>query len=255
MRKTKNSRICCVIGGTSGIGKAIALGFVRNNDTVIVSGRDKEKMRKTFFELQAEGNQAKVLLPCDVRKRSSLERLLRQILKVHGAVDVLVVSAGIHRKKSALLMTEKDWKEVIDVNLTGTFLADQVFGRAMCRKKKGCIINIGSLASVVALTDVSAYAASKGGVVMLTKSLSVEWAKCNVRVNAIIPGVIPTELNRKALQDRKRRRNILSRTPMKRFGLAEEITSAALFLASSESSFVTGACIPVDGGFLAWAGF
>ena len=248
-------RVCCIIGGTSGIGNAIAKGFVKNGDIVIVSGRDKTKLRKAFLELNKAGNQTDIQKICDVRNKTSVEALLKIIVKKHKCVDVLVVAAGVHRKKSALLMSEKEWKEVIDINLTGTFIADKVFGSFMCRKKSGAIINVGSLASFVALSDVSAYSASKGGVVMLTKSLAVEWAKYNVRVNAIIPGVIPTELNKKALKDRKRRKNILERTPLKRFGRVDETVSTAIFLASPQSSFITGACVPVDGGFLAWAGF
>ncbi|MCK5707646.1 MAG: SDR family oxidoreductase [Candidatus Aureabacteria bacterium] len=251
----KSGKIICVIGGTSGIGKAIAHGFVRNGDTVIVSGRDYGKLTKTFDELKSAGNFTDIKQECDVRKKSSLEKLCNKIISNHKKIDVLVVSSGIHKKQKALDMSLKDWKEIIDLNLTGTFLADQVFGKVMVKKKKGCIINIGSLASFVALTDVSAYSASKGGVVMLTKSLAVEWAKKGVRVNAIIPGVVRTELNKKALQDPKRLNNIIGNTPMGRLGDANEIVSTALYLGNSASSFVTGACIPVDGGFLAWAGF
>ena len=162
------------------------------------------RLEKVFSELRKLGNPSPVSLTCDVTKKSSLEKLLHAILKTHNRVDVLVVAAGMHVKKKAVRMPEKEWNEVIRTNLTGTFLANQVFGRDMCRKKTGCIINIGSLASYRALTDVCAYASSKAGVVMLTQCLAVEWAESQVRVNAIIPGVFPTPLNKKALQDKKR---------------------------------------------------
>jgi 2-dehydro-3-deoxy-D-gluconate 5-dehydrogenase len=253
--KATGKRVCCILGGTSGIGKAVADAFAKNGDTVIVSSRDRRKVKKAYDSLLSMGNDAKVLLACDVTKKSSLEILCKKILSAHGRIDVLVVAAGMHRKIKALDMKEQDWAEVIRTNLTGTFLADQVFGKEMVRAKKGCIINIGSLGSFVALTDTAAYCASKGGVVMLTKCLAVEWAKSGVRVNALIPGVIRTPLNEKALSDKKRLSCIISKTPMERLGKAEEIINAVMYLASPSSTFVTGSCVAVDGGFLAWSGF
>ena len=253
--RKKKKKVCCVIGGTSGLGKAIALGFAEKGYIVAVTGRDRNKIIRANEELGKFADFPLISKNCDVRKENSVKRFFKSLLKSYGRVDILVSAAGIHKKLDALKTDLDSWKEVLDVNLTGTFISNKIFGEYFCKRRRGCIINIGSLASYVALTETCAYSASKAGVVALTKSLAVEWAKYNVRVNAIIPGVFPTKLNKKALKDRKRRESILRNTPMKRFGKPDEIVSAALFLADDKSSFVTGASIPVDGGFLSWAGF
>jgi gluconate 5-dehydrogenase len=169
--------------------------------------------------------------------------------------DIVVCTAGVHCRKPAEHVTPALWKKVLDTNLNGTFHVNRVFGKAMLSRGRGVLINIGSLGSRVALSETVAYNVSKSGVEMLTRSLAAEWASRGVRVNVILPGVFRTALNEKALSDPRRAGRILACTPMGRFGECSEIVSAALFLASDASGFVTGASIPVDGGFLASAGF
>jgi NAD(P)-dependent dehydrogenase (short-subunit alcohol dehydrogenase family) len=171
-------------------------------------------------------------------------------MKEFGAVDILVNSAGVTKRVPTLECAEADWNRIMQVNLKGTLYGCQAFGSEMLGRGRGTIINIASLSTYVAFHEVAAYGASKAAVAALTRSLAVEWACSGVRVNAIAPGIVPTELNRKLL-DSARGKELLLRTPMRRFGMAEEVVGAAVYLASDLSGFVTGQVIPVDGGFLA----
>jgi NAD(P)-dependent dehydrogenase (short-subunit alcohol dehydrogenase family) len=166
-------------------------------------------------------------------------------------VDILLNAAGITRKTPSLDVSENEWNQIFDTNLTGTLRACQVFGRKMIERKSGRVINIASVASGLGFFEVAAYAASKAAVVSLTKTLAVEWAKYGVGVNAIAPGVFPTDLNRALLDGTPRGKEFLVRTPMARFGKLEELVGAAVYLASDAASFVTGHVLAVDGGFLA----
>jgi NAD(P)-dependent dehydrogenase (short-subunit alcohol dehydrogenase family) len=186
----------------------------------------------------------------DVADRASLERARDACLAEFGAVDVLLVAAGVTKRVSTLAMDESDWHRIVDTNLTGTLRACQVFGAPMVARGRGRIVTIASLASFIGLLEVAAYTASKAAVAGLTRALAVEWAPHGVTVNAIAPGVFQTDLNR-ALLESPRGKEFLVRTPMKRFGRVDELVGAAVFLASDASSFVTGQLLVVDGGFLA----
>jgi NAD(P)-dependent dehydrogenase (short-subunit alcohol dehydrogenase family) len=185
-----------------------------------------------------------------VTDRPSLEAALAAVLKGLGRVDILVNCAGRTKRQPTLDLPEEDWNAIIETNLTGTLRACQVFGRHMLERGDGRIINIASLASHVALLEVTAYVASKAAVAGLTKSLAIEWGPRGVNVNAIAPGVFRTPLNT-ALLDSPRGQELLLRTPLKRFGKVEELAGAAVFLASEAASFVNGEVLVVDGGFLA----
>jgi len=245
-----NGKVAVVVGGTSGIGRAIAHGFAQAGADVIPTSRRAEQVESTAREIEEFGRRS-LRVTSDVSDRASLEHVLHEAVEAFGKVDILVNSAGRTKRAPTIAFLEEDWNAIIDTNLTGTLRACQVFGKHMLERESGSIINIASLSTFVALNEVAAYSASKAAVGSLTKSLAVEWSRLGVRVNAIAPGVFRTALNTKLLDETERGREFLIRTPMKRFGNVEELAGAAIFLASDAASFVSGEIIAVDGGFLA----
>jgi NAD(P)-dependent dehydrogenase (short-subunit alcohol dehydrogenase family) len=243
-------KVAVVIGGTSGIGRAIAHGLAEAGADVVPTSRRAEQVAESAREIQQLGRRSLEVVS-DVSDRTSLERLFATCIGEFGKVDILINSAGKTKRTPTLEVTEDEWTDILDTNVTGTLRACQVFGRHMLERKYGRIVNIASLSSFVALYEVAAYAASKAAVAMLTKSLAVEWASHGVNVNAIAPGVFRTALNQKLLDETERGKEFLMRTPMKRFGKVEELAGAAVFLASDAASFITGEVLVVDGGFLA----
>jgi NAD(P)-dependent dehydrogenase (short-subunit alcohol dehydrogenase family) len=239
-----------VIGGTSGIGRAIALGYADAGANVIATSRRKGQVEAVSAEIEERGGKT-LRITSDVAERESVSQLLEAAVKKFGSVEILVNSAGRTKRAATLDFSEEDWNQIMETNLTGTLRSCQIFGRHMIERRYGRIINIASLTSFVALTEVAAYGASKSGVASLTKSLAVEWSQYGVCVNAIAPGVFRTALNQKLLDGSARGQEFLVRTPMKRFGTVEELAGAAIFLASDSASFVTGEIVCVDGGFLA----
>ena len=243
-------RVAVVVGGTTGIGRALSEGLAEAGADVVPASRRAEEVEAVAAAVEARGRRS-LRATCDVTRRESLEALLATSLKAFGSVDILVNCAGRTLRVPSLEMTETQWHEILDTNLTGTLRACQVFGRHMLERGYGRIVNIASLASFVALYEVAAYTASKAGVAALTRSLAIEWAPRGVCVNAIAPGVFRTALNSELLDGTERGREFLTRTPMQRFGRVEELKGAAVFLASEAASYVTGAVLSVDGGFLA----
>ena len=205
---------------------------------------------ETAIQIEQRGRQT-LRLSSDVRNRTSLEELLAASLQRFTRVDILINCAGIIKRMPTLNMPEEEWSDILDINLTGTLRACQIFGKHMLERGYGRIVNLASLNSFVALTEVAAYAASKSGVVSLTRSLAVEWSKKGVTVNAIAPGVFRTALNADLLDHTPRGQELLTRTPMGRFGRAEGLVGAEVYLCSDAASFVTGQTLVVDGGFLA----
>ena len=243
-------KVAVVTGGTSGIGRALSLGLADAGADVIATARRQQQVDETAKEIEARGRKT-LRMASDVGDRASLEKLLAATLEAFGKVDILVNCAGMIKRRPTIDLPEEEWNNILNVNLTGTLRACQVFGRSMLERGYGRIINIASLNSFVALSEVAAYAASKAGVASLTRSLAVEWSKKGVTVNAVAPGVFRTDLNAQLLDSTPRGQELLMRTPMGRFGKTEELIGAVVYLASDSASFVTGQILVVDGGFLA----
>lgn len=245
-----SGKVAVITGGTSGIGRAMSLGLAEAGADVIATARRQQQVEETASAIEAFGRRT-LRVASDVGDRASLENLESLVVKAFGKVDVLINCAGRIKRTPTMDLAEDEWNGILDTNLTGTLRACQIFGRPMLERGYGRIINIASLNSFVALYEVAAYAASKAGVVSLTRSLAVEWSRRGVTVNAIAPGVFRTELNAALLDSTPRGQELLMRTPMGRFGKTEELIGAAVYLASDASSFVTGQTLVVDGGFLA----
>jgi len=245
-----SGRVAVVVGGTSGLGRAIAIGLAQAGADVVSSGRRAELVDSVAKEIEAVGRKT-LRQAMDIGDRGSLSALSAAVVKELGSVDILVNAAGRTFKKPSKDITDGEWNELMDTNLTGMLRSCQAFYEPLKATGRGRIINIASLSSFVGLFQVTAYAASKAAVLSMTKSLAVEWATDGICVNAIAPGVFRTDLNSKLLDGTERGREFLMRTPMRRFGKAEELVGAAVLLASDAASFITGQCLAVDGGFLA----
>ena len=243
-------KVALVIGGTSGIGLSIALGLAEAGADVVPSSRRIEQVQEATAKIRAIGRRS-LAYASDVADRQSIQSLSDEVHREFSKIDILVNCAGIIKREPTLNVSEKTWDEIMDTNVTGTLRACQIVGREMLERGSGRIINIASLNTFVSLKEVAAYACSKAAVGALTKSLAVEWGARGVTVNAIAPGVVRTALNKQLLDESARGRELLMRTPMARFGQAEELVGAAIFLASQASNFVNGEILVVDGGFLA----
>lgn len=239
-----------VIGGGGVLAGEIALGLAAAGANVAILGRSQEKADARADEVRALGRQA-LGLSADTASKAALEASCQQILEAFGGIDILVNGAGVNSATPFFDITEEEWQRIVDINLKGVFLACQVFGKVMVDSGKGgSVINISSASSGPPLSKVFTYGVTKGGVNQITQFLAREWAPQRVRVNAILPGFFPAEQNRKILTE-DRVASIFRHTPMNRFGDANELVGAAVYLASEKaSSFVTGTVLRVDGGFL-----
>jgi NAD(P)-dependent dehydrogenase (short-subunit alcohol dehydrogenase family) len=243
-------KVAVVIGGSTGLGHAISLGLAGAGADVVPSSRRQAQVENTAAEIEGLGRRT-LRVTSDVTERASIQALHDAVIKEFGKVDILVNAAGITQKGPTLDVEEADWSRVIETNLTGTLRACQVFGKTMVKAGYGRIVNIASLTSFVGFYRVAAYAASKGAVASFTKVLAIELAQSGVTVNAIAPGLFPTELTAPIIMGTPRGEELILRSPMGRFGEPREVAGTAIFLASEAASFITGEVIAVDGGFLA----
>jgi NAD(P)-dependent dehydrogenase (short-subunit alcohol dehydrogenase family) len=250
-----SGKVIIVTGGTSGIGREIAMGCANAGAKVIAGSTNPDKVAAMKKELDGigAGNDA---TPMNVSDEASVKAGFDFAVKKHGRVDAVVNAAGVIKRQPSLDMPVEEWRRIIDINLTGTFIVNQAAGRIMKNQEpapngeRGNIVNIASLNSYISLTEVMAYASSKSGVLGIIRGLANEWAHYGIRVNGIAPGVFPTDLNRKLIEGTPRGEFLKAHTPMGRFGKAEELVGAAIYLMSPAASYTNGHTIIVDGGFL-----
>ena len=242
-------RVAVVTGGNGGIGLGMGRGLAEAGAAVVVAARNREKSGRAVAELRGLGAEAEAI-EVDVADEGSVEALVKATLARFGRLDVLVNNAGMNIRKPVESLALAEWRQVIDVNLTSAFLASRACYPVMKKQGRGKIINIGSMMSIFGASFAPAYAASKGGMVQLTKAMAAGWAVDNIQVNAVLPGWIDTELTQRARQQIEGlHESVLRRTPAKRWGVEQDMAGVAVFLASPASDFVTGAAITVDGGY------
>lgn len=240
-------KLAIITGGNRGIGKAIALGLARQGADIAIVDLKIDEV--TIKEIQQYGVKAQGFY-YDLRDFSGYDKLLEDITDVFGQIDILVNNAGLNLRHKCADFPEKDWDLVMDINIKALFFMSQAVGRHMLKYGSGKIINIASLLSFQGGINAPAYAASKGAVAQVTKSMSNEWAEKGINVNGVAPGYLDTELNTALINDPIRSRQILERIPAGRWGLPEDVAGAVAFLASSAAEYVNGIILPIDGGWL-----
>lgn len=252
MFELKN-KVAIITGARRGMGRTHAITLAEAGAKVVVSDISLEDCQEVVKEIEKEKGEA-LAVKCDVTKKEEVDEMVRETIERWGKIDILVNNAGIAEFKPFLEMTEKDWDKTLDINLKGYFLCAQAVAKEMVKQKSGVIVNIASVAmgqQGIGFPDIVHYCASKGGIVGMTESLALELAPFNIRVNAVSPGIIETPMIDTVKKDQKTMEALLARIPMRRVGKAEEVSNLVLFLASEGSSYMTGATVVVDGGWLA----
>tara|TARA_B100000029_G_C17589918_1_gene962218 strand:+ start:2269 stop:3012 length:744 start_codon:yes stop_codon:yes gene_type:complete len=242
----KNNNVALITGGGTGIGFAVAKKLHSMKFTVVLTGRRKAKLLEAKKKLKTRCH----IIEHDISIKSSIGELVKNIEKKIGNINILINNAGIHLRKIAVETTDEEWESVINTNLNSVFALSRECAKKMIKRRKGNIVMIGSVTTIMGLPDVAAYATTKTALHGLTRSMAIELGKYSINVNCICPGFIKTAIfNRVRKKDPNRFKKILSRTPLNRFGKVEDISDVVGFLCSSESKFITGSVIPVDGGF------
>lgn len=242
-------RKAIVTGGGRGLGRAIAVGLAQFGADVAIVSRTRSELDETARQITETGRQS-LVFPADVSRKEDIQKVVDQVVAQWGRLDILVNNAGVDAAQPAIDYKEEDWDFVIDVNLKGYFLFAQAAARAMKNQGGGVIVNNSSICGDVAIKNIVAYNASKGGVNMMTRTLALEWAPYNIRVNAFSPAYMEAIMPGAASQhDEAKERSIRETTPLARRGKAEELVGPVVFLASDASSYVTGEVLMVDGGW------
>lgn len=242
--------VALVTGSSAGIGKALAQGLAGAGAKVVVNGRSRSKVEAAVAELRGAGAEAHAAA-FDVTEQAEVAEAVARIESQVGPIDILFNNAGIQRRAPLEVFPEETWRELMRVNLDSVFYVSQAVARHMIARKRGRIVNIGSVQCELARPNIAPYTASKGAVKMLTKGMATDWGKHGLRINAIAPGYFRTELNRALVEDESFSAWLAGRTPMGRWGDVGELVGAAIFLASDASSFVNGHILYVDGGITA----
>jgi NAD(P)-dependent dehydrogenase (short-subunit alcohol dehydrogenase family) len=244
-------KVCLITGGAQGIGEACARLFLEEGARVVLVDIHKEKGESLQSHLQAQGHEV-LFVTSDIGNKVEVDSLIRHVLESYGRIDVLISNAGIFKAAPFLEVTEADFDEVLRVNLKGAFLIGQAVARVMKTQGGGAIVHMSSVNGVLAIPEIASYNVSKGGLNQLTRAMALALADDGIRVNAVAPGTIATELANKAvLTSEEARQKILGRTPMKRLGNPVEVAHVVAFLASDAASYITGEVITVDGGRMA----
>ncbi len=241
-------KVAIVTGASRGLGRAMAVGLAGAGANVVVT--DVLDTSETVEEIKKLGGKA-IGIKADVSKKGDVERMVQQTIEKFGRIDILVNNADIFRMAPAEAMKEEDWDKVIAVNLKGQFLCAQEVGKRMIKQKSGKIINMASVAGKLAFAQSAAYNASKAGIILMTKTLAVEWGKYNIQVNAICPGVFATAMTENFLKDKNFLQMIKTRVPLARYGEPEELVGTVIYLASKASDYMTGHALVIDGGWTA----
>lgn len=248
-------KVALITGGSSGIGIAVAERFLKEGAKVMISSRSKNRCEEAASRLRGVGKEDVSFVEGDVSKSSDAEKMVEAIVQKYGGIDILVNSAGIYLEKRAEETAEEEWDELVDINLKGVFLCSKAAYPYFKKRGGGCIVNVSSDAGIFGNPNCAAYCASKGGVTNLTRAMALDYAKENIRVNAVCPAVIDTPMFDKeiCLQENQEEyvRNTAEEHPVGRIGKAEEVAFAVLMLASDEAGFITGVNLPVDGGLTA----
>lgn len=247
-----SGKVCLVSGGTTGIGRAVALGYAQAGARVMAGSSNADKVAAIRKELGNEHDAVQL----DVCDEKSVAAAVEHVVKRFGRIDALFNAAGVQKKQPAIEISVAEFEQIVRVNLTGSFMVSQAVARVMKgqspdgRGVRGAVVNVASVSSFMSLSDVTPYACAKTAVIALTRGLANEWAQHGIRVNALVPGFFPTDLTRPLIEGTPRGEAILRHTPAGRFGDVEELVAAAIYLISPGASFTTGATLVVDGGFL-----
>ncbi len=245
-----DGRVALVTGASRGLGQGMALALGEAGASVALVARTKSSLEETARMVGDAGSKAHII-PADLSRINEVQRVVRETVAQFGKLDILLNSVGTQVRKPALEVLEEEWEHLIGVNLKSVYFLTQAAAKEMIQAKKGKIINITSLTSFIGLSNVSIYGASKGGILTLTRQWAIEWAKYNIKVNAIGPGYFKTALTADLFKDPERAKWVLGKIPLGRTGLPEDLAGAAVFLASEASDYITGQIINVDGGWLA----